>query len=192
MRRPRNVDVGARARVDVVLGSMVEAGVIEAGGGARRRGAASASQGSRRRDRLSLRGRLDRWSDCRTDRRRARRRPHRRDHHRCRPPAHARRWRSGRGSTIEGKAHGASQARARACSIRTAACRALVGGRSYEQEPVQPRRAGAAPAGLGLQAVRLSRRAGERLHAGHHRARTRRSPSTAGRPRTTPAATAAR
>ncbi len=38
------------------------------------------------------------------------------------------------------------------------AVRAMVGGRDYGRQPVQPRDPGAAPAGLGLQAVRLSRR----------------------------------
>ena len=39
---------------------------------------------------------------------------------------------------------------------------AMVGGRSYARVAVQPRDPGAAPAGLGVQAVRLSRRAARR------------------------------
>ena len=54
---------------------------------------------------------------------------------------------------------------------------AMVGGKQLRGTPVQPRDPGAAPAGLGVQAVRLSRRAARRLdarqhdrgHADHHR-----------------------
>ncbi len=59
---------------------------------------------------------------------------------------------------------------------------AMVGGSSYRTSPVQPRHPGAPPAGIGVQAVRLSRRAARRLDARQHRSRTGRSPSTAGRP----------
>ena len=44
--------------------------------------------------------------------------------------------------------------------------KALVGGRSYKVEPLRSRAQVAAAAGLGVQAVRLSLGAGERLHAG--------------------------
>ena len=47
--------------------------------------------------------------------------------------------------------------------------KALVGGRSYQHKPVRPRAQGAPAAGLGLQALRLSRGAGERLYAGFRR-----------------------
>ena len=49
----------------------------------------------------------------------------------------------------------------------TGEVRAMVGGREFERQPLQPRDAGAAAAGLGLQAVRLCRGARARLHAGH-------------------------
>ena len=48
--------------------------------------------------------------------------------------------------------------RASSCSTPSGAVQALVGGRVLPDEPVRPRGQGAAPAGLGLQAVRLSRR----------------------------------
>ena len=44
--------------------------------------------------------------------------------------------------------------------------RAMVGGRDFDESSLQPRRAGPAAAGLGVQAVRLRRRARSRLHAG--------------------------
>ena len=56
----------------------------------------------------------------------------------------------------------------------TGEIRALVGGRDYQVEPVQPRRAGPAAAGLGVQAVRLPRRAATRTVA-RPRSRPRRS-----------------
>ena len=52
---------------------------------------------------------------------------------------------------------------------------AMVGGYSFSPVQLQPRHPGDAPAGLGVQAVRLRHRAGERLHPRLHRARTRRS-----------------
>ncbi len=53
----------------------------------------------------------------------------------------------------------------------TGEVRAMVGGREFRREQVQPRHAGEAAAGLGVQAVRLRRGARARLHAGdaHHR-----------------------
>ena len=52
-------------------------------------------------------------------------------------------------------------------SIREPAkCGRMVGGRNFEREPFQSRRPGAAPAGLGVQAVRLRRGARAGLHAG--------------------------
>ena len=45
---------------------------------------------------------------------------------------------------------------------------AMVGGKNYAEVAVQPRHPGAAPAGLGVQAVRLSRRAARRLDARQH------------------------
>ena len=47
------------------------------------------------------------------------------------------------------------------------AVRAMVGGRDYARQPVQPRRHRQAPAGLGVQAVRLSHRHRGRPDAGH-------------------------
>ena len=57
-------------------------------------------------------------------------------------------------------------------------------------QPVQPRGPGRAPAGLGLQALRLRRGAGERGAALRHAHRPRRSGWGAGAPPTTAAATA--
>jgi penicillin-binding protein 1A len=54
------------------------------------------------------------------------------------------------------------------------AIRALVGGKNYAESRVQPRRCRQAPAGLRLQALRLSHRAGARTDAGYG-ARTSRS-----------------
>ena len=45
---------------------------------------------------------------------------------------------------------------------------AMVGGQELQGQPVQPRDAGAPPAGIGVQAVRLSRRAPRRLDARQH------------------------
>ena len=62
----------------------------------------------------------------------------------------------------------ASERRARASPLqgalvamdpRTGDVRAMVGGRDFEREPLQPRDPGEAPAGLGVQAVRLRGRA---------------------------------
>ena len=51
------------------------------------------------------------------------------------------------------------------------AVRAMVGGRDYGAEPVQPRHRRAAPARLLVQALRLRHRAGERLQADLDRGR---------------------
>ena len=48
------------------------------------------------------------------------------------------------------------------------AVRALVGGKNYAREPIQPRGVGQAAAGLGIQALRLSHRAGARAHPRYH------------------------
>ena len=60
------------------------------------------------------------------------------------------------------------------------------------QQPVQPRDPGAAPAGLGVQAVRLSRRARGRHAPAGPRSSTRRSASATGSRTIIPAATRAR
>ena len=52
---------------------------------------------------------------------------------------------------------------------------AMVGGFSFDQSQVQPRDAGAAPARLLVQALRLRDGARQRLHAVHRRSSTRRS-----------------
>ena len=49
----------------------------------------------------------------------------------------------------------------------TGEVRAMVGGRDFERKPLQSGHAGAATAGIGLQAVRLCRGARGGLHAGH-------------------------
>ena len=64
-----------------------------------------------------------------------------------------------------------SKARSSRWIRATARSAALVGGFDYQQEQVQPRDAGLAPAGLELQAVHLFGRAGEGLHAGDDRQR---------------------
>ena len=71
----------------------------------------------------------------------------------------------------EGDALGAHQA-ALVALAPDGAVLAMAGGRDYAREPVQPRRAGAAPAGLGVQAVRLSRGAA-RGHAARQPGRGR-------------------
>ena len=66
---------------------------------------------------------------------------------------------------------------------RDGAVRAMVGGRDYVEFELQPRHPGEPPAGLVVQAVRLSGRARSGLPARHHGRRRRRSRSAAGRPR---------
>ncbi len=58
-----------------------------------------------------------------------------------------------------------------------AAVVAMVGGYSLLAVELQPRHPGDAPAGLGLQAVRLRHGPGERLHAGQRRGRQRHHPA---------------
>ena len=65
---------------------------------------------------------------------------------------------------------------------RDGAIRALVGGFDFNRNTVQPRHAGAAPAGLELQALHLFGRAREGLHARRPSSTTRRSRSPPRRP----------
>ena len=73
-------------------------------------------------------------------------------------------WR--RCSTGRARRRASTQGAVVVLDAATGAVRAMVGGRDYRSQPLQPRGAGAAPAGLGVQAVRLAGRAGEGRAAG--------------------------
>ena len=132
----RSVEL-ASARVDEVLENMVQAGYLSA-----ERGRIASQQPlelsrHRRRDRLSLSGRLGGRAAAGV-RRRARRRSDRRDDHRCRLQRGAqqalRRDARQRGRRARRRRRGAWW-----CSIRIGGVKALVGGRVLCDEPVRPR-----------------------------------------------------
>ena len=70
-----------------------------------------------------------------------------------------------------GVAAGVTQGAVVALDAATGAVRAMVGGRDYRQSSFNRAVLGAAPAGFGVQAVRLAGGAGEGRAAGRHRAR---------------------
>ena len=115
-----------------------------------------AARPSRQRRRLDqLRRRL---CDGRARRHGRRDRPGHRRHDDARSQsAGRRRTRADRGTRRKGRANSASRQGALVALDPDGAIRALVGGRDYARKPVQPRRRGEAPAGLVLQALRLSR-----------------------------------
>ena len=83
---------------------------------------------------------------------------HRRhDHHRARAAGRRRARRSSTSSTPRARSSTSSQG-AFVAMQPDGAVKALVGGRNYADEPVQPGDRGAAPARLAVQALRLSRR----------------------------------
>ena len=113
--------------------------------------------------RALLLSRLDRSAPERSDRPAARR-LHRRNHDRHRRPA--RRPRIGRSRARRARRSPPRQP-SRRCSrwTMTGGVRAMVGGRDYDRQPVQPRHPSAPPARLVVQVLHLSRRDGERPDA---------------------------
>ena len=80
-----------------------------------------------------------------------------------RDPAGARCW------TVPARRRTSAQGAVVILDAASGAVRAMVGGRNFHDQPVQPSGAGAPAAGIGVQAVRLADRAGNRPDAGRHR-----------------------
>ena len=144
----------ARGRAGVVLKSMVENGFVSAGAAARVDPAAIRAPADDQAEQRPLFHRLGAAAARHVDRR-DQRADRRLDDAR---PAHAVGRRPGdRRQYARAGAQGALVA-----LDRDGAVRAMVGGRDYVDSPLQPRHPGRAPAGIGVQIVRLSRRARSR------------------------------
>ena len=185
----------ARARANVVLDNLVEAGFMTEGQvfGARRNPAIAVDRRDERSPNYYLDWAFDEMKKLvdtlpEVDDRARVRGAHRARHR----PAARRRERRSRTRCASTAANITRSQAAAVMADHDGAVRAMVGGRDYGAEPVQPRDRRAAPARLLVQALRLCRRADERHSSRPRSWSMARSASATGARRTTAAAIPAR